>query len=154
MVAYRTLLTLLLSSLLFAEQALPKAGLASLSAEVHGVPRWILAGILYRETRSYYTSTGEIIYVNRIVGKHGEVSAFQITPRTRRHIERLLGIPHKSLTDQRLAELYAATYLSWIYCNKAGESWDTTIRMYNAGPNGPIYAGVVDSYLAEIKGFQ
>jgi hypothetical protein len=42
------------------------------------VPRWVLAGILHIESRSYFTTTG-IVYVDQRTGAAGELGPFQMT---------------------------------------------------------------------------
>lgn len=124
---------------------------------VNGVPRWVLSGILYRETKSSYRQDGSILYVDQTTGSSGEVGAFQLTPIARAQVEKFYKLPRRSdkeLMSPWMSEFYATKYLMWLHNYCADKSWDMTVRMYNAGPTGPIFARVVSSYLYDVKAFK
>jgi hypothetical protein len=134
-----------------------RAVLSVLSESVNGVPRWVLSGILYRESRSRYRANGSIIYVDRRRGASHEIGPFQLTPIVRDQVEQFYKMPFKpdsAFKSTWLCELYATLYLKWLYKHCADQSWDMTIRMYNAGPTGPIYASSVSAYLYDVKAFK
>lgn len=104
------------------------------------VPCWVLAGIMAQETRSSYAIDGDtIIYVDRRVGKHGELSAFQIRRIAWQQIKQPGERFEDLATDQRYAELCAMRYLLWLYNNSAKGSWPHAIQYYNAGPGRLSY---------------
>lgn len=109
-------------------------------AEENEVPIWVLAGILAQETRSSYSVDGStIIYVDRRVGKHGELGSFQMRRIAWQQIKQPGEKFSDLATDMRYAELCAMRYLLWLYNNSAKGSWPHAIQYYNAGPGRLSY---------------
>ena len=127
-----------------------------LSAGLHAavketeVPYWVLAGILAQESRSHYevvNGVERIVYVDRKVGRAGELSAFQITKAAWKQVRALEpGRPFQDLaTDQAYAERVAIRYLLWLYNGPAHQDWPHAVQQYNAGPGRRQY-----SYYAKV----
>lgn len=108
-------------------------------------PTWVLRGILYTESNSYYRDDGSICYVDKRRGRSGERSAFQITRRAFDQVKRRGEQFWKIEVDQVFAEEIACRYLVWLYA-RAG-SWDRAVEWYNAGPHhrSPTYLNRVRS---------
>ncbi len=105
-----------------------------LPAVENEVPAWVLAGILQQETRSYYLEGDTIKYVDKRVGKDGELGPFQMTKIAWKQI-RQPGEKFADLkTDTKYAEECAMRYLLWLYNGPARQSWAHAIQGYNAGP--------------------
>jgi len=93
------------------------------------VPSWVLRGIVATESRSYYTQTGSIVWVDHKRGHHGERGCFQITRGAFNDVKR----PGETFSmleqDPIFCEVIACRYLARIHRG----NWSTTIQAYNAG---------------------
>lgn len=104
------------------------------------IPEWVLAGILATETRSYYTESGSIIYVDRKTGRAGETGPFQMTRAAWLQIREKTEKRSALKTDLVYAELCCMRYLAWLVENDQRKNhttdtrWDSVIQAYNAGP--------------------
>src|SRR5260370_174481 len=96
------------------------------------MPEWVLRGILFTETRSWYNDDGSIHYTDKRRGKDGEISAFQIT----RHAFNQVRTRGESFwpaeTDQRFAKQMVIRSLRWLY--RREPNWNKVVESYNAGP--------------------
>lgn len=100
------------------------------------VPQWVLEGIIGRETKSYYSKNGNIVWVDRRRGKAGERGPFQMTPIAFRQVEKKNFSKFKKLEkDLVYAESMAIKYLLYLYNEHADRNWETAIGMYNTGPS-------------------
>jgi hypothetical protein len=98
------------------------------------IPDWVLHGILNQETRSYYDiQDGEIVYVDRRIGRHGERGPFQMTKIAFDTIRQPGERFERLHTDPEFAEQLAKRYLTWLYQNKGQRNWTRTLACYNAG---------------------
>lgn len=125
-----------------------------MSGTLYGVPRWVLAGILWTETRSQYREDGTILYRDRKIGLLGEVGAFQIRPITLREVDRLYGLSWTAREvhrDTRAAEMAAACYLGYLHRHHASGDWRRAIRMYCTGPYGAWQGSEAARYLAAVE---
>jgi hypothetical protein len=93
-----------------------------------------MKGILRVESNSYYDSEGNIRYVDRKVGRAGELGPLQITRRAYLQVKRK-GEPgfDTMRTDVKFSEVIAIRYLLWLRKHYAS-NWYEAIGMYNAGP--------------------
>lgn len=108
-------------------------------------PAWVVEGILYQETRSYYRADGNIKYVDTSRGAAGEYGPFQMTRIAWRQIRRK-GEPFWKLeTDTKYAEELAVRYLVWLDTHYGKGDWHRNIEMYNAGPGNrsPKYLSAI-----------
>lgn len=100
------------------------------------VPQWVLEGIIGRETHSYYSKNGNIVWIDRRRGKAGERGPFQMTPIAFRQVEKKNFSKFKKLEkDLVYAESMAIKYLLYLYNEHADRNWETAIGMYNTGPS-------------------
>lgn len=101
-------------------------------------PDWTLVGILAKETQSSYaTAPGTpITYVDRRVGKDGELGPFQMTQEAFDQVSTPAEAFTRLKTDTRYAEKKAKEYLCWLYDNGAKHDWSIAVAMYNVGPTG------------------
>jgi hypothetical protein len=98
------------------------------------VPLWVMKGILRVESSSYYDSEGNIRYVDRKVGRAGELGPFQITRVAYLQVKRKGEPDFRYLQNNaKLSEAIAIRYLLWLRKNYAS-NWYEAIGMYNAGP--------------------
>lgn len=95
------------------------------------VPDWVLRGILWTETHSYYLDDGSIRYVDKRRGSAGERSAFQITKAAFNMVKRRGEQFWRVEVDQGFAEDIASRYLELLY-RRHGE-WMKAVASYNAG---------------------
>lgn len=100
------------------------------------IPGWILKGILKHETSSYYSNTGNIVYVNKRIGQAGERGPFQMKHICFETISNHGEIFKKLQTNMQYAEELTVRYLLYLYDGPAHENWKTAISMYNTGPSG------------------
>jgi hypothetical protein len=110
---------------------------------VEDMPGWVLPGILYVETHSYYNDDGSIHYTNKKRGSHGERSSFQITYRAFKQVRQPGEQFWQIETDQVFAEEIATRYLFWL--REHSVSWRRAVEAYNAGPRNrsPEYLSAV-----------
>lgn len=115
----------------FAFFLLAVAGMAiGLSAsEPIEVPRWILDGIMRIESRSYRLRDDSICYVDRRVGRAGEVGAFQLRPIALRDVH-LVGMRDEIRRDPSAAEFAATLYLR--LCFRRTGSWWRAVGLYHS----------------------
>lgn len=108
------------------------------SAIAEDVPEWALVGILAKETSSTYATVPgtPITYVDRRVGKDGELGPFQMTSAAFDQVSRPSESFTRLKTDTRYAEKKAKAYLQWLYANGARQEWGIAVAMYNVGPTG------------------
>lgn len=99
------------------------------------VPQWVLEGIIGRETHSYYSKNGNIVWIDRRRGKAGERGPFQMTPIAFRQVEKNFRKFSKLEKDLVYAETMAIKYLVYLYNEHANRDWETAIGMYNTGPS-------------------
>lgn len=99
------------------------------------VPQWVLEGIIGRETKSYYSKNGNIVWVDRRRGKAGERGPFQMTPIAFRQVEKNFRKFSKLEKDLVYSETMAIKYLLYLYNEHANRDWETAIGMYNTGPS-------------------
>lgn len=93
------------------------------------LPPRLLDAVAWVESRSYWDDSGRLVYVDKRTGEAGEVSPFQITPRTFRIYARP-GDSFRRLTyDMDYATCYAARILSDLH-HKTG-SWERALKRYN-----------------------
>jgi hypothetical protein len=99
------------------------------------VPRWVLAGILHIESRSYFTTTG-IVYVDQRTGAAGELGPFQMTrdafdlvARTGEEFERLK-------RDTAFAQDLCERYLRLLWSDFSDRDWFIATGRWNVGPHG------------------
>lgn len=100
------------------------------------IPEWILIGMLMHETSSYYSKSGNIVYVNKRVGQAGERGPFQMKHICFETISKQGETFKKLQTNMQYAEEMTIRYLIYLYDGPAHENWKTTISMYNTGPTG------------------
>jgi hypothetical protein len=117
---------------------------------VSPIPEWILIGILMRETRSYYDTDGNIVFIDRAIGSSGERGPFQLTPIAFKQIKKK-GETHKRVMwDMVYAQDLTERYLMWLYNGPAKKNWDIAIRMYNGGPSRYRLRATL-KYLKDVK---
>jgi hypothetical protein len=116
-----------------------------LSAAEDLVPGWIIDGILYTETRSYYAEDGSLVYVDRRRGKSKERGIAQITPGAFKQVKRAGEHFSDVETSPEFGVEIAQRYLVWLY-HHHDRSWDRAIMAYNAGPHHVSY-----TYLRNVK---
>jgi hypothetical protein len=93
------------------------------------VPDWVLVGIAYTESRSYYSDTG-LVWVDHTRGRAGERGPYQCTYRAWKDVSRR-GERFSDLErDTKYAEQVCIRYLLRVY----NGNWDQAIMSYNAGP--------------------
>lgn len=100
------------------------------------VPDWVMVGILKVETKSYYDARGNIVYVDRRIGRHGERGPYQMTRIAFDQIKRPGESFYRLSTDLEFAEDAAQRYLLWLNKHYGKGRWSRVVMMYNAGPNG------------------
>ena len=93
------------------------------------LPEWILTGVAYVESRSYWDDTGRLVYVDRRTGSAGEVSPFQITPDCFKTYARSGDSFRRLSYDMDYATSFAVRVLSDLH-HKTG-SWDRALKRYN-----------------------
>lgn len=107
------------------------------------VPDWVLVGIAYTESRSYYSETG-LVWVDRARGRAGERGPYQCTYRAWKDVclpgERFSMLER----DSSYAEEICIRYL--IRLHKRSKNWDKTVMWYNAGAGNVSYG-----YLRKVK---
>lgn len=104
----------------------------------YDVPQWVMVGILYTETNSMYSTeplASPIKYVNRRVGKAGELGPFQMTYRAFLDVRRPGETFHRIHQDPIYAEELAVRYL--VMLKRRHGTWERAIRAYNGGPTMP-----------------
>jgi len=99
------------------------------------MPKWVLHGILYMETRSYYEQDGTLTYVDQRRGRSGERGPFQMTRIAFRQVAKAGEVFADLETDKTFAKEVAIRYLNWLHTNYPG-SWEKTVAMWNTGPTG------------------
>lgn len=114
------------------------------------IPEWIIIGILKRETKSYYDENGNIVYVDRTIGKDGEKGPFQMTPIAFIQVKKRGETHNRLMYDTAYAQDLAERYLLYLYNGPAKKNWNRTIRMYNGGQNNYLIQDTLD-YLADVK---
>ena len=87
------------------------------------VPQYILKGIAYVETKSYYRN-GTLVYVDRRTGRAGDTGPFEMTPVAFKTVRKVGESLSRCSIDAKLAEDLAVRYLLWLYEGPAGRSWD------------------------------
>jgi hypothetical protein len=112
------------------------------------IPEWIIVGILKRETQSYFDENGNIVYIDKSVGKCGEKGPFQMTYVAFKQIRKKGETHDRLMWDTAYAQDLAERYL--LYKGPAKNSWSTTIRMYNGGQNNYLISDTLD-YLNDVK---
>ena len=117
--------------------------------EIHGVPLWVVRGILMRETRSQLQA-GQLVYRDRSVGQAGEVGPMQLRPIALAQVAPLV-TPRRAHRDPELAIQLSCQYLKWLYRNAARGSWEMAVRLYNVGPSGPRWGRAASTYLKGVK---
>lgn len=120
--------------------------------EIHGVPAWVVQGILYRETRSELLGDGQVLYRDRRVGAAGEVGPMQIRPVALAQVAPRVS-PRRAHQDPELALQLSCQYLRWLYRNAARGSWQMAVRLYNVGPSGPRWSRGASSYLKGVQSY-
>jgi hypothetical protein len=113
------------------------------------IPKWVMRGILYTETSSYYSSTGKIVYKNKKRSSAGAIGPFQMKKIAFDEVKNPGESFYKLETDTEFAEEIARRYL--LYLHKRGKSWSTAIQMYYVGPSD--FDSSVDSraYLQKVR---
>lgn len=108
--------------------------LLSSAVNAEDIPKWVMSGILFTESSSYYNGKA-IVYVNRAVGGDGELGPFQMTRAAFDQVKKPGESFSRLARDPAFAERKAREYLSWLYSGPAQGSWNMAVTMYNAGPN-------------------
>ncbi len=125
------------SALLVLLFTLNTAHAAALKTEDYpAVPDWVVRGLAAVETKSYFTPSGRLVYVDRS-GDSGDSDdgrgPFQTTnaafDMVRHPGERWANLA----TDFRLAEAVARRYIGFLYLEKAGKDWTTAMAWYRKG---------------------
>ncbi len=108
----------------------PRAG----EQRASDLPAWALPGILSRESSSYYTASGAVVYVDQAVGAAGELGPYQMTRAAFDQVasgdDRFARLGH----DVAFAERMAVRYLHWLHA-RTGD-WFLAVGRWNAGPHG------------------
>jgi hypothetical protein len=118
----------------------------------HGVPGWVIRGILFRETHSQMNPRGQVLYRDRQVGQAGELGCCQMKPATISFVARLLGEPDPGARvhqDTQLAVRFCAGYLTWLRARYG--SWGQAVRRYNTGPQGDWRGAKATQYLLAVS---
>jgi hypothetical protein len=101
------------------------------------VPLWVMKGMAAVESSSYWTGS-EWVYVDRRVGKAGELGMFQMTRAAFNEVKR----PGERFEDLRwntkLAEATAKRYIIKLRAN-GKRSWRKALAIYNGGAGNPQY---------------
>ena len=118
------------------------------------IPEWILTGMLMRETTSYYSDSGSIVYVDKRVGSAGERGPFQMKRICFDTISKPSESFYKLAKNTTYAEGMTVRYLLYLYNGPAHQNWKTTIGMYNVGPsNYKRYNRAANEYYTAVKNF-
>jgi hypothetical protein len=116
------------------------------------IPPWVLKGMLMRETTSYYSSIGSIIYVDKRRGSSGERGPFQMKRICFEVIHKSNEQFWKLEKDTKYAEELTIRYLMYLYNGPAHENWKIAIGMYNVGPsNYRRYINSANEYYNAVK---
>ena len=93
------------------------------------LPGWVLTGVAYVESRSYWDDSGQFVYVDRRDGAAGERGPFQCTSECFRTYARPGDSFGRLRYDYTYAACFAARVLSDLH-HKTG-SWDIALKRYN-----------------------
>jgi hypothetical protein len=113
------------------------------------VPTWVLSGILFVESSSFYAADGSIVYINHKRGRHGELGPFQCTKAAFKDIRAPGDSFPRLATDPAYAEAIAVRRLRWLQ-EQLGPDWDLVVRGYNAGATG-ARRGRGQGYLEDVQ---
>lgn len=101
------------------------------------VPDWVIKGMAAVESSSYWTNEGWV-YVDKRVGKAGELGMFQMTRAAFNEVKRP-GERFEDLKwDTKLAERTAKRYILKLRAN-GKRSWRKALAIYNGGAGNPQY---------------
>lgn len=103
------------------------------------MPAWILPGILAVETSSRYED-GAIVWVNHMIGSHGERGAFQITERAFQDVRQPGETFGRLGRSPAFGEVIAIRILTMHY--RATGSWERAVVRYHLGANGARFANL------------
>lgn len=112
------------------------------------VPQWVLDGILYTETKSYFNKDGTITYVDKRRGLHGERGAFQCTLAAFNDVKHSGEYFFQVELSPTFAKEITLRYLLWIDKNYSHGNWDLAVRRYNAGKHHSTQAA--RDYLSKV----
>lgn len=98
------------------------------------VPRDIVSGILFIESRSYLDDDDRIVYVDRQRGAYGEVGPTQITKAAFDMVKNKGENFYSLQTDMEFCIDVTERYL--LFLQERTRDWDTSIRAYHRGLNG------------------
>lgn len=111
-------------------------------------PRWVVKGILKKETRSKLTNTDEVVYVDKRRGRAGERGPTQLKRIAFEQVakpgEQFSRLEH----DASFALDITERYLLWL--RSQTHNWNDAIAAYNVGLVN-VHSGAGRDYLADIK---
>lgn len=110
------------------------------------MPRWIIAGILAKETRSTLRSDDTVRYVDKRRGAAGERGPTQLKRCAFDQVKKDGEAYWRVETDIDFALDITERYLLWL--KKQTGSWRDAIQAYNAGMGGRSGPTAHDYYLA------
>lgn len=110
-----------------------------ISEEEMRVPAYVIRGIAFVETRSYWDVEGQLRYVDRRDGKAGERGPFQLTRAAFTQVSARHDSFEKVRTDPAYALTLTIRYLQWL--RRHCQSWEEACACYNTGLRGSVRAG-------------
>lgn len=113
------------------------------------LPSWALPGMLARESSSYYTAAGTVVYRNQSVGEAGELGPFQMRRAAFDQVAESGETFERLAHDTAFAERLAVRYLHWLHRRYAKGDWFIAVGRWNAGPTGDY--GVAWRYAKDVQ---
>jgi hypothetical protein len=111
------------------------------------LPSWALPGMLARESSSYYTAAGAVVYRDQSIGTAGELGPFQMRRAAFDQVAESGEAFERLAYDTAFAERLAIRYLHWLH-RRTGD-WFIAIGRWNAGPTGDY--GVAWRYAKDVQ---
>jgi hypothetical protein len=108
----------------------------AIGAQDQAMPAWVLPGILAVETRSTLRADGTIAYVDRRIGKDGELGCYQMTRAAFDLVSRQGERFDDLAVDPAFATDCCVRYLQLLYRDFADRDWFVAAGRWNAGPHG------------------
>jgi hypothetical protein len=118
-------------------------------AFAEAIPGWVFAGVLMRESSSYYRN-GEIVYVNRDPGAEGELGPFQMKRIAFDTVKKPGERFERLAKDQEFAERLFIRYMLWLrkHFQRSNTDWMITLSLYR---KGPFYGLRIHPYAREVR---